>query len=194
MISEHDLKLSFLKLRRSCAHLRLDVIGGLFLLVYLLYVLASTGRWGHLNTGDSNNLLRGTRAAIRCLSNGTFARCGQIPGVRNSYVHGYPLLQYIPAAFGMSFGATDRELLRFLASLNWIALLGAGVSILATFRNRSNLGLLAITAILVSSMTYQVNTAFGESLSSAMVVFTLCAAIRRRPFELFVLMTLACLG
>ena len=182
------------RLRRFVALPRLDLVGGLLLLVYLLFVLVSGRVRTHLNTGDSNNLVRGTRAAIRCLSEGTFSQCGQIPGGRNSFVHAYPLLQYIPTAVAMSFGVSDKGLLRFLATLNWVALIGAAAAIVVTFRRRSNLALIAILAILVSSMTYQVNTAFGESLAGAMVVLALCAAIRRRPMELFILMTCACLG
>lgn len=97
------LDVSIARLRRAVPHPRLDVIGLTLLFAYLLYVLFSTRLWGHLSTGDSNNLVRGTRAAMRCLSNGKFFKCGYIEGTVNSYVHPYPLLQYIPTK--MRFGA-----------------------------------------------------------------------------------------
>ena len=166
---------------------------GLIAIFLALVAVFSRGGW-HLDTGDSNNLVRGARATLKCLSGGQFVRCGYINGTIHTYVHHFPVLQYFPAIFLSGLRLGDAAVLRGLAWISLLAFAGALACIVATFRTRPKHGVIAVLCILASSFVYQATSAFGEALTAALIVAAVCAAIRRRPFELFLLVLLASMG
>ncbi len=174
--------------------MRRRVVGLALLGLYLLVVLLDARRIGHLTTGDTNNLVNGTFRALECLSQGKFVECGYFEGTIRTTVHPFPLLQYLVAAPLVAFGLQDAATVRWLGLVSWFAVAGVVATVIATFRTRPRLAALVLVSILASSYMYQATSAFGEALSAAVVVGAICAAIRRRPGEIFLLVLLASLG
>lgn len=158
-----------------------------FLYVFVLVVTGDTRPIGHLNTGDSNNLVSGTHIALECLRDGRFTDCGPTVGP-------YPLLQYVPAAALIQIGFSDDYVLGALGTLSFVALVALLVSALFVFRSRPKVAALLFLMLLPTSLMYQATSAFGEGLTSCLVGGAVLAAASRRPWLLFVLVAVAALG
>ena len=165
-------------------------------LVYLVLVWVSAAPDGNIHTGDSDNLVAGTRVAMRCLDHGTLTSCGLHAGTRNSAVGPYPLLQYLPATALVELGLSTDDVLRDLAYLNILAFAGAIVLCLVAFnrRERRACRAIAIVAVLASSATYQSDAAFGEMLAAAITLAAVVAVIKRRTALIVVAAALAVLS
>ena len=158
-----------------------------FLYVFVLVVLTDVEPIGHLNTGDSNILVTGTRVALDCVRAGHFSECGLAVGP-------YPLLQYIPAALLVELGFSDDLILGALGTISFLALIGFLVAIVVTFRTRPKIAALLLLTLLPSSLMYQSTSAFGEGLTACLVGAAVLAAVCKRPVLLFILVVAASLG
>ena len=158
-----------------------------FLYTFLLVVLTDVEPIGHLNTGDSNNLVSGTHVALDCLRAGRFSECGPSVGP-------YPLLQYIPAALLVELGFSDDVILGALGTISFLGLIGLLLAVLAAFRDRPKAAALLILMLLPTSLMYQSTSAFGEGLTACVVGAAVLAAMCRRTALLFGLVVIASLG
>lgn len=170
------------------------VLGLLLLLALLLIVALDARSRGHLQTGDSNNLVRGARFALTCLDDREFVACGHAEGSIQTEVFPYPLLQYLPAGFLVALGWNDADVLLALGTLNLLAFAAALLYAAATFRERPTKAALVLLALTGSSLVYHSTSAFGEGLVAALVVMAVCAAVRRRPVEIFSFVLVGSLG
>ncbi|MBI4882566.1 MAG: hypothetical protein HY826_00765 [Actinobacteria bacterium] len=158
-----------------------------FFYTFLLVVFTDTRPIGHLNTGDSNNLVSGTRVALDCLRAGHVFDCGPSVGP-------YPLLQYLPSAVLVELGLSDDQILGVLGTISFLAVLLLLLATLAVFRTRPKVATLLILMLLPTSLMYQSTSAFGEALTASLVGAAVLAAISRRPLLLFALVVAASLG
>lgn len=158
-----------------------------FLYVFVLVVASDTHPIGHLNTGDSNNLVSGAHVALDCLRNSTFTECGPAVGP-------YPLLQYVPAVTLIQFGFSDDHILGALATLSFVALIALLIAAVFVFRERPKVAVLTVLMLVPSSLLYQSTSAFGEGLTACLVGGAVLAAARRRPWLVFALVSVAALG
>ena len=91
------------------------------LVIFVLLLWFDAAPVGHVHTGDTDNLVMGTRRALGCVREGIWSACGLRPGTRFTEVFPYPALQYIPAAAFLSFGLSDAAAVEALARLNTAA-------------------------------------------------------------------------
>ena len=140
------------------------VLGLLLLLALLLIVALDARSRGHLQTGDSNNLVKGARFALTCLDDREFVACGHAEGSIQTEVFPYPLLQYLPAGFLVALGWNDADVLLALGTLNLLAFAAALLYAAATFRERPRYAALVLLALTGSSLVYHSTSAFGEGL------------------------------
>lgn len=73
-------------------------------MVFVLLLWFDAAPLGNIHTGDTDNLVVGTRRAIACVGDGIWSSCGLLPGGRVSEVFPYPALQYMPAAALVALG------------------------------------------------------------------------------------------
>jgi hypothetical protein len=182
---------------RSGNRLKYDAkhaLGVSLLAGFLFIVFRDARRFGHLATGDSNNLVEGARTALTCLGDRGFVGCGHLPDSVQTLVFPYPLLQYLPAGLFVGVGASDSRALMALGTLSFIAIAAALLVVLATFRERPRHGALVVLALIGSSAVYQATSAFGEGLVLSLVVIAVCAGVRRSPTAILVSVFLASLG
>lgn len=170
------------------------VTGLLLVAVYLIFVLVDARPVGNIRTGDTDNLVAGARVAIDCVGAGDFVGCGWLEGSVQTAVFPYPLLQYVPAAAMVWFQVDDAQALTGMSVLSFIAVVSMLAVTVLVFRRRPRSGLVAVAALVGSSLMYQATSSFGEALAAAMVVAAVAAAIERRPVLLFFAALLACLG
>jgi hypothetical protein len=159
---------------------------------FAVVLLAARDTW-HLHTGDTDNLVLGTRQALACLEDGTWRGCGWQGGIQTA-VFPYPILQYLPAAALIEVGMSDGQVLVGLAVINLVAIVAAMTSVVVTFRRRPDAGLLVVMSLLGSSLLYHAATSFGEGLAAAILVMATCAAIARRTVATTLLVVLAACG
>lgn len=170
------------------------VAGGFAALaVYVGLVFAHRGS-GHLDTGDSNNLVAGARTALHCLRDGVFTECAVVGAGPRSLVFPYPLLQYLPAAGFVAAGAADPTVVRWLGVVSWFAFAATLVIVVWTLRRHPLAAALGVAALLGSSATYHATSAFGEMLAASAVVAAVAAATTRRTVLIAVLFFVAALS
>jgi len=166
------------------------------LAVFVLLLWFDAARLGHVHTGDTDNLVVGTRRAIECIHAGTWKACGLHPGTRFSDVFPYPPLQYLPAAALVLFGLSDGAVVEALGRLNILAFAATLVVCAWAFpgpRNSTS-RTLAIIAVLASSAVYQSTAGFGEMLAAAMAAAAVAAVLRRNASLIAVTVACASLG
>ena len=166
------------------------------LVVFVLLLWFHAAPLGNIHTGDTDNLVKGTRRALACLRDDVWSACGLVRGTRFSDVFPYPALQYIPAAVLVSNGRSDAATVTALARLNIIAF-AVTISLCAwafAGADRRAPRALAIIAVLASSAVYQSTAGFGEMLAAAIVAAAVVTAIKRRPVLIFITIALAAIG
>ena len=164
--------------------------------VFALLLWFDAAPVGHVHTGDTDNLVMGTRRALGCVREGIWSACGLRPGTRFTEVFPYPALQYIPAAAFLSFGLSDAAAVEALARLNTAAF-AATIALCAwAFASSDRRGsrALAIAAMLGSSLVYHSTAGFGEALAAATVAAAIVAAIKQRTLLVVVTVALAAIG
>ena len=130
------------------------MVGLSLLAVFLLIVFLDARRLGHLDTGDSNNLVHGTRSALDCLADGDLVGCGHPTGSIQTEVFPYPFLQYMPSALFVALGMSDSHVLVALGIVSFIAFAAALLVVVAAFRDRARHGALIVLAVVGSSAVY----------------------------------------
>jgi len=137
---------------------------------------------GNVHTGDTDNLVQGTRTAVECLRHGHFRGCGLTPGTRASAVFPYPFLQYVPATLLVQVGLSDAHVLRSLAAISFLAYAASFVLLLRAGRRLG--GRLWTPALLIVMLTgpfpYYAVSSFGEMLAASVVLAAAAAALSRR--------------
>ena len=171
-------------------------IAGVIVSGYVVLLWTSGARRGNIHTGDTDNLVLGTRALDSCLRSRTWNACGLHPGTRFTDVFPYPLLQYLPSLAFVRQGWNDADILGALARLNLFAFLAALVLIACAFPRveQRHLRALALAALIGSSATFQSTAGFGEMLAAMFVLAVVVAALRGNAALLFFAALLACLG
>jgi hypothetical protein len=175
-------------------HLSWVTAASLVLFVLLLWFNAAP--LGNIHTGDTDNLVVGTRRALACLGAGTWSECGLHKGAPVSEVFPYPALQYIPAAAFVASGRSDAAVVEALARLNIIAF-AATIALCAwTFSSseRRASRALAIIAVIASTAVYHSTAGFGEMLAATVVVAAVGACIKRRPLLILVTVALSAIA
>jgi hypothetical protein len=167
--------------------------GVALLLCYLVLLWVNAGPQGNIHTGDTDNLVRGARVAADCMHLGQWNGCGFIEGTRHTSVGPYPLLQYVPAAALVKLGVSDTTIVELLARLSTLAFAGTLVVAALALRRRPALAVVAVSALLASSLTYQSTSGFGEMLAAFAVIAAVAAVLERRVLAIAVLLFLACL-
>ena len=170
------------------------VLGISLVALFPRLVARDARRLGHLATGDSNNLVNGTRVALRCLGDGDVVGCGHLAGSVQTEVFPYPLLQYLPSALFLWLRDSDGRVLAALGATSLIAFSIALLVVLASFRDRPRLGALLVLTLIGSSAVYHSTSAFGEGLTASLVVVAVCAGVRRHPTAIFLFVLAASLG
>lgn len=170
------------------------VLGTALIVCYLLVVAIDARTVGNIRTGDTDNLVQGTRVLIDCFRAGDLVGCGRYEDSVQTQIFPYPLLQYLPALPLVWLRSSDIDVLialRWLSSVSVIAIFGLFAF---AFRNRPRLLWLSWPVLAGSSLMYHANAAFGEALAAAVLVGAVVAAALRRPVLLFALACLASLG
>ena len=166
------------------------------LMVFVLLLWFDAAPLGNIHTGDTDNLVVGTRRALACVRAGTWSSCGLISGARVSEVFPYPALQYLPAAAFVTLGFADAAAVEALARLNIVAF-AATIGLCAwafSSDDRRASRALAIIAVLGSSAVYHSTAGFGEMLAAAVVAAAVGASIKRRPLLIVVTVALSAIG
>ncbi len=164
-------------------------------LAWFLLVWIDAAPHGNLHTGDTDNLVAGTRVALDCIHERNFSSCGLIPDTNYTTVGPYALLQYLPSTvFIKLFGASDDSVIRMLGHLSTVAYLAACAVGVLCFRENRRVWPIVLVALAFSSAAYQATSAFGEMLAAASVLFAVAAAIHRRPLLVAPLCCLASLS
>ena len=110
----------------------------LVLLFVLLLAVVGVKR-GHISNGDSSMVVRGASKILECAANGTWREChGQ------AEVGPFPLLQYLPALVVTFLRIDETGILRGLAALNLLVLVGILAALWITFWKRRDWGWLAL--------------------------------------------------
>jgi hypothetical protein len=162
-----------------------------------LYValLALDGlRRGHIDNGDSALLVHGASEVLSCLRHGVLSSCGLIAGTNQTTVGPYPLIQYLPAVAMTGLEIDDRLVLRGLAGLNLLALVGSMAFTWRTFWRRDDwrwLAPVAIVLIIGGPVSYYATTSFGEMLAASMVLSAVLAAYHHSTTPTFLFSMLA---
>jgi hypothetical protein len=150
--------------------------------------------------GDSEVLVRGVRVAFDCVQHGQYTHCGQVDQTVQSIGHTvgpFPLLQYLPAALAVGFGASVVNTLHALAWLNLAAFAGMFGLIVLAGRRLPSRGLWTPILLAVAAsgpVYYYATAALGEMLAATMLLGAVVAALYRRPWLVGLTATLACLG
>ena len=165
-----------------------------FLIVFFLVVFFNARQYGHVHTGDSDNLVKGARVAVDCIRDRQFVECGYLKGSIQTLVFPYPLLQYLPASLLVWLQVLRCLDAQWLAFINLLAVVAMLIAIVTVFRARPRLAALLVVSLVGSSLLYQSTSAFGEALAASLVVGAVLAGIRRSPLAIFVLVTLGSLG
>ena len=166
------------------------------MVVFVLLLWFDAAPLGNVHTGDTDNLVKGTRRAAECVRAGIWSACGLIPGTRYTEVFPYPALQYIPAAAFLSFGLSEAAVVEALARLSTAAF-AATIALCAwafAASDRRASRALAIAAVLCSSLVYHSTAGFGEALAAATVAAAIVAAIKQRPLLIVITVALAAIG
>ncbi len=166
------------------------------LVVFVLLLWFDAARLGNVHTGDTDNLVVGTRRAGECIRAGTWTACGLLPGTRVSEVFPYPPLQYLPAGLFASLGLSNDAVVEALGRLNILAFAATIIMCGWAFHSpdRRASRSLAIIAVIGSSAVYQSTAGFGEMLAAAMATAAVAAVLRRRPVLIVATVAIAALG
>jgi hypothetical protein len=166
------------------------------LAVFVLLLWFDAAPLGNVHTGDTDNLVLGTRRAIECVREGVWRECGLRPGTRFSDVFPYSPLQYVPAVALVLFGLPNAAVVEALGRLNIIAFAATLVICAWAFpsRQRPASRSLAVIAVLASSAVYQSTAGFGEMLAAAMAAAAVAAMVRRKPLLIAGTVAIAALG
>jgi hypothetical protein len=149
---------------------------------------------GNVDTGDTNNLVQGTRVALDCLGRAEFFGCGHSDGSIQTTVFPYPLLQYLPAAVLVGVGLSDEGVVRGLATLSFVAFIAMLGLAWHALRRRPRIAWYATAGLLGTSALYQATAAFGEMLAATVILGAVVAALQRRPLLVAALCLLACIS
>ena len=166
----------------------------LLLVTYLALVWFSAAPIGNIHTGDTDNLVAGTRTALDCIHLGKWSRCGYYDGTRQTAVFPYPLLQHLPAAVFIKAGASNDRAVELLGRLNVVAFGLSFVFSWIVLRGRRGMWPLACAAVLAGSATYQATAGLGEMLAGTAILGALAAARTRQWWLIAAAFALACIG
>lgn len=163
--------------------------------IFFVLLLTDGRRLGNVHTGDTDNLVEGTRVALRCLGDGVLTRCGRIPDTVFSTVFPYPLLQYLPATALVGLGLDSGSVVDGLAVLSTVAFFGCLACVVALGR-RVLIGWTPILfAILLSGpLLFYATAGFGEMLAAFTALLFVTMVVLGRPWPAAIAMVFACLG
>ena len=164
------------------------------LLAYVELLWIDAFPWGHLQTGDTNHLVKGARTALDCIGDGVWIGCGNVDGNPNSGVFHYSMLQYIPAALFLALGASEAATLELLARMSVVAFAGCFLLMWYALRQQPRLAALGCLALLGSAATYHATSSFSEMLAGALFLAAIVAAGTRRPILILLVFWAATLG
>lgn len=164
------------------------------IVVFVALIAIDGRRAAHVDTGDTNNLVQGSRVLIECLRTGDLIGCGRFEGTVQTAVFPYPPLQYVPATVLAWLSVTDRHILLALRWMNFGSLVVILAVFALAFRRRPRVLWLSWPVLIGSSLLYQSNASFGEALAAAAVVAAVGAAAWRRPMWAAAAVFVACLG
>ena len=164
------------------------------LLAYVELLWIDAFPWGHLQTGDTNHLVKGARTALDCIGDGVWIGCGHVDGNPNSGVFHYSMLQYIPAALFLALGASEAATLELLARMSVVAFAGCFLLMWYALRQQPRLAALGCLALLGSAATYHATSSFSEMLAGALFLAAIVAAGTRRPILILLVFWAATLG
>ena len=164
------------------------------LLAYVELLWIDAFQFGHLQTGDTNHLVKGARTALDCISDGIWLSCGHVDGNPNSGVFHYSMLQYIPAALFLALGASEAATLELLARMSVVAFAGCFLLMWYALRQQPRLAALGCLALLGSAATYHATSSFSEMLAGMLFLAAIVAAGTRRPILILLVFCAATLG
>jgi hypothetical protein len=156
----------------------------ILLFVYVGFIAAFGFFRGNVHTGDTDNLVKGTRAALDCLHLHVFRGCGLTPGSRATAVFPYPLLQYLPAAVLIKLGFSDPSVLRGLAGLSMLSYASAFILVRRLVAPRADRiwGPVLALVLIASPLSYYAVSSFGEMLSLVTILAASVAALGKRTW------------
>jgi len=155
------------------ARLDVNVVALAAIAVLVLTLVVSGTRNVNVHTGDSDNLVAGTRFALDCIGDGTFKDCGD-----GAAVGSFGLLQYLPAAAFIGMGMSDATTVRALAWLSTLAFVALLAYTLA--RRRASSTVVAIVVLSGPLLLYSL-LPYAEMLGAALGVAFLLACRARAP-------------
>jgi hypothetical protein len=177
---------------------RVVVIGAVALIAGFVVVFIATGASiANIHTGDTDNLVKGARAASRCVSHGMFVGCGHPAGQPTTAVFPFPLVQYIPAFVLVRLGVSDPHIVSWLARINTVAFLVTIAGIVLAGRRIRHLRDWTPELLIVlftGPLLFYALAGFGEMLAAALCFAFVVSALSRRPVLMALTLAIACLG